>query len=183
MDWIGTAYPSQRFHTDLAYSRSRKSSDRNITLKRRRNFLANQLHFEDHAACLASSLGSPRARTKNRKERGKPGKIYYVRNVIGGENLIASGRTNTRPRFMDRIYSFRCESFMADRTGLGSTTLYYLAVRLAVVIVLRAYIRKSRWHNDGCIPRRMAFKRQCGALLKSSLPLLFEEKNCQNGSY
>ena len=33
-------------------------------------------------------------RTKNRKERGEPGKIYHVRNVIGRENLITSGRTN-----------------------------------------------------------------------------------------
>ena len=32
--------------------------------------------------------------TKNRKERGEPGKIYHVRNVIGSENLITSGRTN-----------------------------------------------------------------------------------------
>ena len=37
---------------------------------------------------LASFPGSPRARTKNRKERGEPGKIYHVRNVIGRENLI-----------------------------------------------------------------------------------------------
>ena len=29
---------------------------------------------------LASFPGSPRARTKNGKERGEPGKIYYVRN-------------------------------------------------------------------------------------------------------
>ena len=38
--------------------------------------------------------GSPHARTKNRKERGEPGKIYHVRNVIGRENLITCGRTN-----------------------------------------------------------------------------------------
>ena len=31
---------------------------------------------------------------KNRKERGEPGKIYHVRNVIGRENLITSGRMN-----------------------------------------------------------------------------------------
>ena len=43
---------------------------------------------------LASFPGSPRARTKNRKERGEPGKIYHVRNVIGRENLITSRRTN-----------------------------------------------------------------------------------------
>ena len=31
---------------------------------------------------------------KNRKERGEPGKIYHVRNSIGREKLITSGRTN-----------------------------------------------------------------------------------------
>ena len=30
---------------------------------------------------------------------------------------------------MDGIYSFGCESFMADRTGLGGTMLHYLAIR------------------------------------------------------
>ena len=34
---------------------------------------------------------------------------------------------------MDRIYLFHYESFMADRMGLGSTTLHYLAVWLAIV--------------------------------------------------
>ena len=34
------------------------------------------------------------------------------------------------------IYLFRCESFMADGMGLGSTTLHYLAVRQAMVSVL-----------------------------------------------
>ena len=43
---------------------------------------------------LASFPGSPRARTKSGKERGEPGKIYHVRNVIGRENLITCGRTN-----------------------------------------------------------------------------------------
>ena len=36
----------------------------------------------------ASFPGYPRARMKNRKERGEPGKIYHVRNVICRENLI-----------------------------------------------------------------------------------------------
>ena len=31
---------------------------------------------------------------KNQKERGEPGKIYHMRNVIGRENLITSGQTN-----------------------------------------------------------------------------------------
>ena len=43
---------------------------------------------------LASFPGSPRAQMKNRKEKGEPGKIYHVRNVIGREDLITSGRTN-----------------------------------------------------------------------------------------
>ena len=43
---------------------------------------------------VASFPGSPRARTKSGKERGEPGKIYHVRNVIGRENLITCGRTN-----------------------------------------------------------------------------------------
>ena len=30
----------------------------------------------------------------NEKLKGKPGKIYHVRNVVGRENLITSGRTN-----------------------------------------------------------------------------------------
>ena len=33
-------------------------------------------------------------RTKNGKERGEPGKIYHVKNVIGRENLITCGQTN-----------------------------------------------------------------------------------------
>ena len=43
---------------------------------------------------LASFPGTPRVRTKNQKERGEPGKIYHVRNVIGRENLITYGQTN-----------------------------------------------------------------------------------------
>ena len=31
---------------------------------------------------------------KIRKETGEPGKIYHVRNIIGRENLITSGRMN-----------------------------------------------------------------------------------------
>ena len=59
-----------------------------------------ELHFKKNDAKagnlsqIASFPGSPRAQTKNRKERGEPGKIYHVRNVIGRENLITCGRTN-----------------------------------------------------------------------------------------
>ena len=35
---------------------------------------------------------SSRANEKS-KERGEPGKIYHVRNIIGRENLITCGRT------------------------------------------------------------------------------------------
>ena len=45
-------------------------------------------------AGIASFPGSPRARTKNKKEGGEPGKIHHVRNVIGRENLITCWRTN-----------------------------------------------------------------------------------------
>ena len=37
--------------------------------------------------------------------------------------------------FIDRIYSFSRESFMADRTGLDGTMLHYLAVQQAMVNV------------------------------------------------
>ena len=36
---------------------------------------------------------------------------------------------------MDRIHSFSCDSFMADRMGLDGTMLHYLAVRKAMVSV------------------------------------------------
>ena len=38
---------------------------------------------------------------------------------------------------MDRIHSFNCDSFMADRMGLDGTMLHYLAVRKAMVSVHR----------------------------------------------
>ena len=47
-----------------------------------------------HRPPLASFTGSPHAQTKNRKERGEPGKIYHVRNITGREDVITSGRTN-----------------------------------------------------------------------------------------
>ena len=84
---------------------------------------------------LASFPGSPRARTKNRKERGEPGKIYHVRNVIGRENLITCGRTNELAHAAWTEHS--CDSFMADRMGLDGTMLHYLAVRKAMVSVHR----------------------------------------------
>ena len=55
-------------------------------------------HFSVDCQCyrlgVASFPGSPCTQMKNGKERGEPGKIYHVRNVIGRENLITCGRTN-----------------------------------------------------------------------------------------
>ena len=76
-------------------------------------------------------------RTKNGKERGEPGKIYHVRNVIGRELDYMWANKRTHPRFIDRIYSFSLKSFMADRTGLDSTMLHYLTVQRAMVSVHR----------------------------------------------
>ena len=89
--------------------------------------------------CLFSLVHrlSSRARTKNRKEWGKPVKIYHVRSVIGRKNLITCGEWMNLPRFIERIYLFSYESFMADRTGLDSTMLHYLAERQAMVSVHR----------------------------------------------
>ena len=64
---------------------------------------------------------SPHMNT-NQKERGEPGKIYHMRNAI---------------HFMDRIYLFRCESIMVDRTRLDCSTLHYLAARQAMASVYR----------------------------------------------
>ena len=111
---------------------------------------------------LASFPGSPRARTKNRKEWGEPGKIYHVRNVIGRENLITCGRTNELAHAVWTEYS--CDSFMADRMGLDGTMLHYLAVRKAMVSLHRPVHSKITltysltWQTDRCTPRRMAFK-------------------------
>ena len=113
-------------------------------------------------ALVASFPGSPRARMKNRKERGEPGKIYHVRNVIGRENLITCGRTNELAHAVRTEYS--CDSFMADRMGLDGTMLHYLAVRKDMVSLHRPVHSKITltysltWQTDRCTPRRMAFK-------------------------
>ena len=93
--------------------------------------------FSSYTPSLASFPGSPHARTKSGKERGEPGKIYHVRNVIGRENSITCGRTNEHTHALLTIYSFSRESFMADRTGLDSTMLHYLAVQRVMVSVNR----------------------------------------------
>ena len=69
-----------------------------------------------------------------------------------------------RPHFMDRIYSFSCDSFMVDRMGLDGTMLHYLAVRKATVSVHIPVHSKITitylltWQTDRCTPQRMAFK-------------------------
>ena len=60
-------------------------------------FARNQVSNSLLPFLLASFPGSPCVRTKNQKEKGEPGKIYHMRNVIGRENLTTSGRTNELP--------------------------------------------------------------------------------------
>ena len=75
---------------------------------------------------------------------------------------------------------------MADRTGLDSTMLHYLAVQKAIVSVHRPIHLKITltysltWQTDHCSPLRMAFNALLNAkaalfLLKSSWPLLFKK--------
>ena len=123
---------------------------------------------------------SPRANEKS-KERGEPGRIYHVRNVIGRENLITCGRTNELAHDVRTEYS--CDSFMADRMGLDGTMLHYLAVRKAMVSVHKPVHSKITltysltWQADRCTSRRMAFKALLNARarpfpsLRSSFPV------------
>ena len=96
---------------------------------------------------------SPRANEKS-KERGEPGRIYHVRNVIGREDLITCGRTNELAHALRTECS--CDSFMADRMGLDSTILHYLAVRKAMVSVHKPVHSKITltysltWQADRC---------------------------------
>ena len=113
-----------------------------------------------HKGSLVPRL-SPRANEKS-KERGEPGRIYHVRNVIGRENLITCGRTNELAHAVRTEYS--CDSFMADRMGLDGTMLHYLAVRKATVSVHKPVHSKITltysltWQADRCTSQRMAFK-------------------------
>ena len=102
---------------------------------------------------LASFPGSPHARTKNRKERGEPGKIHHVRNVIGRENLITCRRTNELAHavWTDTVVQL-----------CGTMLLHYHAVRKAMVSVHRPIHSKTNysltWQTDRCSPRQMALK-------------------------
>ena len=114
-----------------------------------------------------------------------------MRNVIGRENLITCGRTNELAHAVWTEYS--CDSFMADRMGLDSTMLHYLAVRKAMVSLHRPVHSKITltysltWQTDCCTPRRMAFKVLLNAKaapfprLCSSFLCAYCSKNCQNG--
>ena len=64
-----------------------------------------KLDLVSHVLILASFPGSPHTQTKNQKERGEPGKIYHVRNVIGRENLITCGWTNELARALLKEYT------------------------------------------------------------------------------
>ena len=67
-----------------------------------------------------------------------------MRNVIGREDLITCGRTNELAHTVRTECS--CDSFMADRMGLDSIMLHYLAVRKAMVSVLEA---TESWAGPG----------------------------------
>ena len=118
------------------------------------------LNSQNNTSSLVPRL-SPRANEKS-KERGEPGRIYHVRNVIGRENLITCGRTNELAHAVRTEYS--CDSFMADRMGLDGTMLHYLAVRKATVSVHKPVHSKITltysltWQAYRCTSRRMAFK-------------------------
>ena len=86
---------------------------------------------------------------------------------------------------MNGIYLFCCESFMADRTVLGSTTLHYQPVWQAMVSVFRTYIQKSRRHTleNGF---QGAIKRQGGPFLSFAQvfsAFIVKEKPARTGSY
>ena len=85
---------------------------------------------------------------QNPKERGEPGKIYHVRNIIGRENLITCGQTN-EPATL----------YMAYRMELDGTMLHYLAVQKTMVSVHRPILSKMTitylltWQTDHCSPQ------------------------------
>ena len=65
-------------------------------------------------------------------------------NIIGRENLITVGRQMNSPVLYGQNILVQLQKLMADRTGLDSTMLHYLAVWQAMVSVhTDPYIRKS----------------------------------------
>ena len=135
---------------------------------------------------------SPLANVKS-KERGEPGRIYHVRNVIGREDLITCGRTNELAHAVRTECS--CDSFMADRMGLDGTMLHYLAIRKAMVSVHKPVHSKITltysltWQADRCISRRMTFKALLNAKARpfpslcSSFLCAYSKKTARTGSY
>ena len=85
-----------------------------------------------------------------------------MRNVIGRKNLITCGKTNELAHTI--LTENSCDNFMADRMGLDSTMLHYLAVQKAMVSVRKpvhskiTLIYSLTWQADRCTSRRMAFK-------------------------
>ena len=135
---------------------------------------------------------SPRANEKS-KERGEPGRIYHVRNVIGRKNLITCGRTNELAHAVRTEYS--CDSFMADRMELDGTMLHYLAVRKAMVSVHKPVHSKITltysltWQADHCTSWRTAFKalntkvQPFPSLCSNFLCAYCSKKTARTGSY
>ena len=98
-------------------------------------------YFLYRSAWVATFPDCPHVQTKNQKEKGEPGKIYHVRNIIhvGRENLITSvGERMNSPTLYGQNILIQLQNFMTNRTGLGSTTLHYLSERQAVVSIFRA---------------------------------------------
>ena len=118
---------------------------------------------------------------KRKIERKGESLFYHVRNIIGRENLITSGRTNELAHAVWTEYS--CDSFMANRMGLDDTMLHYLAVRKAMVSVHRPVYSKITltysltWQTDHCTPR-MAFKVLLNAKAARPFPRLCSSFLC-----
>ena len=113
-----------------------------------------------------------------------------MRNVIGREDLITCGRTNELAHALRTECS--CDSFMADRMGLDSTILHYLAVRKAMVSVHKPVHSKITltysltWQADRCtlpgewLSRRgpfLAFAQVLSALIVRQNGLLLKKKD------
>ena len=118
----------RRYLLYLQYATSSHSSYiRSIPLSVFSSLTYTRIYMSSHTYTLASFQALP---VHKRKIKSKRESLVDVINVIGRENLITSGQTNELARLYG--YSFHCESFTADRTGLGSTTLHYLTVHVAV---------------------------------------------------
>ena len=73
---------------------------------------------------------------ENQKKRGKPDKIYHMRNITSRQNLITCELTNELTHALLSkiiIFLWHRKSFMVDRMGLDGTMLHYLAVQQAMM--------------------------------------------------